>query len=96
MGASGPDSVPSADLYCPRAVQGWPEVMSHEVLELFHKTVAGVYVGLGQSVGMTLLPQPPAEMLASLAAQRPLPIHAPVAACACACGTFQDGVGSET
>jgi dynein heavy chain len=45
--------------------QGWPEVMSHEVLELFHKTVAGVYVALGQSVGMTLLPQPPAEMLAA-------------------------------
>ena len=43
--------------------KGWPEVMSGEVLELFHKTVAGVYVALGQSIGMTLLPQPPAEML---------------------------------
>jgi len=43
--------------------QGWPEVMSREVLELFHKTVSGVYVALGQSMGMTLLPQPPAEML---------------------------------
>ena len=52
--------------------QGWPEVMSHEVLELFHKTVAGVYVALGQSVGMTLLPQPPAEMLVNHMPQRPL------------------------
>ena len=48
--------------------QGWPEVMSREVLELFHRMIARVYVGLGQSQGKTLLPLPPSDMLV-----RPLP-----------------------
>ena len=43
--------------------QGWPEVMSREVLELFHRMIARVYVGLGQSQGKTLLPLPPSDML---------------------------------
>ena len=35
--------------------------MSREVLELFHRMIARVYVGLGQSQGKTLLPLPPSD-----------------------------------
>ena len=40
--------------------------MSREVLELFHRMIARVYVGLGQSQGKTLLPLPPSDMLVRL------------------------------
>jgi dynein heavy chain len=43
---------------------GWPEMVSREVLEQFHRNVASVYVALGQSMGETLLPLPPGDMLA--------------------------------
>jgi hypothetical protein len=43
--------------------QGWSEVMAREVLENCHKTISASYVALGQSMGQTLLPQPPANML---------------------------------
>ena len=49
----------------PFSSQGWPEVMSREVLELFHRMIARVYVALGQSQGKTLLPLPPSDMLIS-------------------------------
>ena len=49
----------------PKNQEGWPEVMSREVLELFHRMIARVYVGLGQSQGKTLLPLPPSDMLVS-------------------------------
>jgi hypothetical protein len=44
-------------------LQGWSEVMAGEVLENCHKTISASYVALGQSMGQTLLPQPPANML---------------------------------
>eukprot|EP00967_Tisochrysis_lutea_P059579 scaffold75958_cov29-Tisochrysis_lutea.AAC.2 len=37
--------------------------MAREVLENCHKTISASYVALGQSMGQTLLPQPPANML---------------------------------
>jgi len=38
-------------------------MMAREVLENCHKTISASYVALGQSMGQTLLPQPPANML---------------------------------
>lgn len=51
----------SAAVLCPP--QGWSEMMAREVLENCHKTISASYVALGQSMGQTLLPQPPANML---------------------------------
>ena len=45
----------------PRNQDGWPEVVTKEVLENLHKFIANVYVTIGQTKGKTLLPLPPAE-----------------------------------
>ena len=50
--------------------------MSREVLELFHRMIARVYVGLGQSQGKTLLPLPPSDMLVAPPAVVPAPTRA--------------------
>ena len=50
--------------------------MSREVLELFHRMIARVYVGLGQSQGKTLLPLPPSDMLVSPPVAVPAPTRA--------------------
>ena len=41
---------------------GWPEVIAREVIDSFHKLVATIYVTIGQTKGMTLLPLPPMEI----------------------------------
>ena len=41
------------------SVQGWPDVITKEVVDNLHKFVASVYVTLGQFKGKTLLPLPP-------------------------------------
>ena len=46
----------------PNNQQGWPEVIVREVIDSFHKLVAGVYVTIGQIQGKTLLPLPPVEL----------------------------------
>lgn len=45
----------------PRNQDGWPEVVTKEVLENMHKFIANVYVTIGQTKGKTLLPLPPAD-----------------------------------
>jgi len=41
--------------------EGWPEVISKEVTDNFHKFIANVYVTIGQTKGKTLLPLPPSD-----------------------------------
>eukprot|EP00741_Cyanophora_paradoxa_P005992 tig00000955_g5810.t1 len=43
--------------------QGWPDVISKEVMDNFHRFVGSVYVTIGQTQGKTLLPLPPADMI---------------------------------
>ena len=39
--------------------QGWPDVVTRELLDGFQRAVAGIYVTIGQVQGKTLLPLPP-------------------------------------
>ena len=45
----------------PRNQDGWPEVITKEVVDNLHKFIANVYVTIGQMKGKTLLPLPPTE-----------------------------------
>eukprot|EP00899_Mesostigma_viride_P009330 jgi/Mesvir1/18399/Mv14277-RA.1 len=45
----------------PRNQDGWPEVVTKEVLDNLHKFIANIYVTIGQTKGKTLLPLPPTE-----------------------------------
>ena len=54
----------------PNNQQGWPEVIVREVIDSFHKLVAGVYVTIGQIQGKTLLPLLPVELSPSTARRR--------------------------
>ena len=45
----------------PRNQDGWPEVITKEVVDNLHKFIANVYVTIGQMKGKTLLPLPPSE-----------------------------------
>ena len=69
-----PPSPPPPSLSCRRAQvylpllsnvgnqAGWPEVISREVVDSFHKLVAAVYVTIGQTQGKTLLPLPAVQL----------------------------------
>eukprot|EP00976_Prorocentrum_cordatum_P108790 1194909-Prorocentrum_minimum.AAC.10 len=45
----------------PANQEGWPEVISKEVTDNFHKFIANIYVTIGQTKGKTLLPLPPSD-----------------------------------
>lgn len=46
----------------PHNQQGWPDVITKEVVDNLHKFCASVYVTLGQMKGKTLLPLPPMDL----------------------------------
>ncbi len=48
----------------PRNQEGWPDVVSREVMENLHKFVANTYVTVGMTQGKTMLPLPPADTTA--------------------------------
>jgi dynein heavy chain len=41
--------------------EGWPEVISKEITENFHRFLANTYITIGRTIGKTLLPLPPEE-----------------------------------
>ena len=43
----------------PRNQEGWPEVITKEVQESLHRFLAQVYITIGNTQGITLLPLPP-------------------------------------
>lgn len=43
----------------PRNQEGWPEVITKEVQESLHRFVAQVYITIGNTQGITMLPLPP-------------------------------------
>ena len=45
----------------PRNQDGWPEVVTKEVLENTHRFISSVYMTIGQTKGKTLLPLPPSD-----------------------------------
>ena len=44
-----------------RNQEGWPEVITKEVVDNLHKFIASMYVTIGETKGKTLLPLPPAD-----------------------------------
>ena len=45
--------------------EGWPEVISKEITDNFHRFLANSYITIGRSIGKTLLPLPPPETISS-------------------------------